>query len=295
MLRTLLLLALTAALPAFAADQATRDEVARLLTQRQWTEAQALLEKVVAAEPGNAEAWNSLAQTFLARSDPAGAVSASEKATALDASNSGYFLQLGHAYGLSAVKAGLFSKVGFANKCKAAYDKAVELDPKNINARWSLMEYCRQAPGFMGGGMDKAYAQAAEIRTLDARRGRAAYASLYSAEKRFSEAFALYEEVLREKPDDDDALFAIGRLAARSGEQLDRGLAALRQLALHPDRASDARLPTFIGNILEKQGDKPGAQAAYEAALAIDPKFTQALEALRKLKENLAGTMQSKL
>jgi predicted negative regulator of RcsB-dependent stress response len=38
-----------------------------------------------------------------------------------------------------------------------------------------------------------------------------------------------------------------------------------------------------IGNILEKLGDKTGAKAAYEAAIAIDPTFVQAIEALRKL------------
>jgi tetratricopeptide (TPR) repeat protein len=145
------------------------------------------------------------------------------------------------------------------------------------------MEYCRQAPAIVGGGMDQAYAQAAEIRKLDPRRGRAAYASLYSSEKKYPEAFALYDEVLRDKPGDEDALFQIGRLAARSGEQLDRGLDALHQLVARADRPKDARAHTLIGNILEKKGDRPGAKAAYEAALAIDPAFTQASEALRKL------------
>lgn len=283
MLRLLLLPALLA-LPALAADDATRDEIARLFNQRQWAEAQSLLEKITAAEPDNAEAWGSLGQVFLARSEPAPAAAALEKASALAPTNSNYQLQLGHAYGMSAVKAGLFAKLGFANKCKTAYDKAVALDPKNINARWSLMEFCRQAPSIAGGGMALAYAQAEEIRKLDPRRGRAAYASLYTAEKKFPAAFALYEEVLREKPDDNDALFSIARLAARSGQQLDRGLAALRQLSAHPDHAHDARLPTLQGNILERQGDRAGATAAYEAALALDPNFPPALELLRKLK-----------
>jgi tetratricopeptide (TPR) repeat protein len=209
-------------------------------------------------------------------------VPALEQATRLDPAKSDYFLQLGHAYGISAQKAGLFAKLGFAKKCKAAYDKAVELDPANINARWSLMEYCRQAPGIIGGGMDQAYAQAEAIKRLDARRGRSAYARLYTADKKYAEAFALYDEVLREKPDDGDALYNIGRLAAQSGEQLERGLAALRKL-LTQQGGNNARTQTWVGAILEKQGDKPGARAAYEAAVALDPKFTQALEALRKL------------
>lgn len=281
MLRSLLLLAL-AALPAFAADNALRDQVAELFKQRQWAEAQALLEKVTATEPGNAEAWNFLGQTYLARNDYEKAVPLLEKAARLDPANSDYVLQLGHAYGIGAMKSGLFSKLGFAKKCKAAYDKAVELDPANINARWSVMEYCKQAPGIIGGGMDGAYVQAEAIKKLDARRGRIAFASLYVADKKYTEAFALFEEVLLEKPYDTDALFQVGRLAAISGQQLDRGLGALRTL-LTQEGGNTARTHTRIGNILEKQGDKPGAKAAYEAAVTLDPKFTQAVEALRKL------------
>lgn len=284
MLRTVLALALLAG-PAFAAEAALRDRVAELMRQRQWAEAQALLEEITAREPANAEAWHSLGITRLARQDPEPAIAALEKATQLAPTNSQYHLQLGHAYGLAAAKGGLFAKMGNARKCKAAYEQAVALDPANINARWSLMEFCRQAPAIVGGGLELAYAQADEIARLDARRGRAARASLLAAEKKYDQAFALYDEALREQPGDPDSLFHVGRLAAQSGQQLDRGLAALRELATHPDRQADARIHTFIGNILERLGDKPGAVAAYEAAVAGDPKFTRALEALRRLRE----------
>jgi len=281
MLRFLLLLALTA-LPGFAADSALRDQVTELFKQRKWTEAQALLEKVTATEPNNAEAWNSLGQTYLARNDYEKAVPLLEKATQLAPANSEYALQLGHAYGVGAMKSGLLSKMGFAKKCKAAYEKAVELDPANIDAHWSLMEYCRQAPGFIGGGMDQAYVQAEAIRKIDPRRGRIALASIYTAEKKYDEAFALFEEAHRDNPADADSLYHLGRIAAISGEHLDRGLAALRECT-KLEGGNNARTHTRIGNILEKQGDMPGAKAAYEAALALDPKFTQAVEALRKL------------
>ncbi len=276
-----LLLALLA-LPALAADSALRVQVTELFKHRQWAEAQAILEKISAAEPNNAEAWHFLGYTFLVRNDYEKSVPLLEKAVSLAPTNSEFQRILGDGYGLSAMKAGLFSKLGWAKKCKAAYDKAVELDPSNINARYSVMEYCRQAPGFIGGGMEQAYVQAAAIKQLDSATGRQAYATLYASEKKYPEAFALYEEVLRDKPGDNGALYAIGRLAAISGEQLDRGLGALRAL-LTQHGGSNARTHTRIGNILEKQGDKPGAKAAYEAALALDPRFTQALEALRKI------------
>jgi tetratricopeptide (TPR) repeat protein len=282
MLRLLLLLAL-AVVPVFALDDARRDEITQLFNQREWARARTLLEQTTAAEPANAEAWHFLGQCLLALGDLDPAVAALTKATELAPQNSNYYLVLGNAYGASAQKAGIFSKLGLAKSCKAAYEKAVALDPTNINARWSLMEYCRQAPGIVGGGMDQAYAQAAEIKKLDARRGRAAYASLYAADKKVAEAFALYDEVLRDQPDDSDALYQIGRLAARSGEQLDRGLTCLRSFMAHPDHTADVRAQTYIAMILEKKADLAGAKAAYAAAVAIDPAFPPALEGQRKL------------
>lgn len=282
MRRALLLFGLIV-IPGFAIDQAVSDQVTELFKQRRWSEAQTLLEKITATEPNTAQAWFFLGQALLAQNNAEKAVPALEKAAELDPAKSEYQVILGDAYGLTALKAGLFAKMAWAKKCKAAYDKAIELDPKNIRARSSAMEFCQQAPGFLGGGMDKAYEQAAEIKKLDGVRGRQAYATLYVAEKKYPEAFAIYEDVLREKPGDDDALYNIGRLAAISGQQLDRGLETLKELVSHPGREKDARAQTRIGNILEKKGDKSGAKTAYETALIGDPKFVQALEALRKL------------
>ncbi|HEY4247926.1 MAG TPA: hypothetical protein VGM64_13820 [Lacunisphaera sp.] len=282
MFRYLVLLAATT-LSGLGADDVLRAQVTTLFKQRQWAEAQVILQKVTAAEPNNAGAWFYLGQTYQFRDDAEHSVPAFEKATALDSTNSIYQCYLGDAYGLAALKAGLFAKLGWANKCKAAYDKAVELDPKNIRARVSVMEFCRQAPSFLGGGMDKAYEQAAEIQKLDAVRGRKAYAGLYIADKKYTEAFALYETALREKPGDDDSLYSLGRLATISGEQLDRGLVALREILTHPGKSNDAPTQTLIGNILEKKGDKTAARVAYEAALVGDAKYVPALEGLRKL------------
>jgi tetratricopeptide (TPR) repeat protein len=272
----------------FAAEPGFRDQVTDLFKHRQWAEAQSVLEKIVAAEPDNAEAYYYLAQAQINRNDHEHAVLSMEKATTLAPANSEYFRLLGDTYGISAQKAGIFSKFGWARKCKAAYDKAVELDPKNVTARMSVLEYCRQAPGIVGGGMDEAYAQAAEIRKLDPSRGQQAFVLLYSSEKKYPEAFHLLDETLKETPDDYNALYQFGRLAADSGLNLDRGLAALRHcLELKRPPNSPGRAPTQwrIGNILEKQGDKAGARAAYETALKADPKFPQAIEALRKLDE----------
>jgi tetratricopeptide (TPR) repeat protein len=275
-----------AALAASASDSGLAEQVAALFREHKWAEAQGLLEKTIAVQPDNAEAQFYLGTTFLNRNDGEQAIVPLERAVQLAPKNSEYLRNLGDAYGLSAQKAGLFSKLSLAKKCKAAYEAAIGLDPRNINARRAFMEYCRLAPGIVGGGMDRAYEQAAEIKKLDPVRGRLAYASLYTVDKKYSEALAIFAEVLKDTPDDYDALCQFGRFAAMSGLELDRGLASLQKcLTLTPPPGSPGPGPANwrIGNILERKGDRPGARAAYEAALKAEPSFDQPRKSLEKL------------
>ncbi|MDB6115891.1 MAG: Tetratricopeptide repeat protein [Lacunisphaera sp.] len=288
-MKIILSLFLAAACVAHAAVPADKiQNVRTLLRDHKLAAAEAAANSLVAANPTDAVAQALLGSVAIAKDDAEAAVAAYEQAAELAPADGDLQRQLGDAYGFAAQKAGMLSKMGFAKKCRVAYEKAVELDPKNLNARSSLMGFYQQAPGLMGGGMDKAYAQAAAIRRLDATRGRLAYATLYSGEKKYAEAFAEFDEVLKASPDDYAALYQVGKLAALSGQSLDRGLASLRRcLELTPPDAANtpghAAAQWRIGNILEKKSDPAGARAAYGAALKLDPKFTAAADALKKL------------
>lgn len=286
MLRHLLPLLLLANL-AFAARSPEQQAAVDLYGQRKNAEAKAAFEKLVAADTKNAEAWHYLGQLALRADDHETAVKHAEKSVALDPNSSLFHLRLGDAYGRTAQKAGVLSKMSWAGKCRDAYQKAVQLDPKNVDARFAVMGFYQQAPGIVGGGMDKAYAEAAEIQKLDAARGREAYERLYLADKKYAEAFALWEPLLKEAPDSYLAHFRIGRLAALSGEQLDRGLASLKKcldLSPVPGAPGHEAVHFRIGGILEKKGDRTAAKTAYEAAVKLAPQFAQAAEALKKLK-----------
>ncbi len=286
-LNTVISFILLTTLASAALDPAAYTAAVELYAQRKPLEAQKAFESLAATAPDHADIQFYLGRLALQRNDPEKAVAYLEKAVALSPKDSRMQHRLGDAYGLTAQQAGLFSKMSWAGKCHTAYEKAVELDPKNIDARWSLMEYCRQAPGIVGGGNDKALVQALEIKKLNVARGRIAVALVYASDKKYDLAFGEFEEALKANPADYMALFQTGRLAASSGERLDRGLEVLRQcVALTPPagQPGPAAAHWRIGNILEKKRDQPGARAAYEAAVALDPKFTPAIESLKKLK-----------
>ncbi len=285
-MRPLILLLLTAAIAHAAVSREKIENVRGLLRDHKVNAAESAANALVAANPKEAEAYALLGSVCVAKGDPDGAVNACEKAVELAPASSDYQLQLGDAYGFAAQKAGMFSKIGWAKKCLAAYEKAVELDPKNLTARSSLMTFYQQAPGMMGGGIDKAYAQAAEIKKLDATRGHIAYATLCAGEKKFVEAFAELDEVLKTTPDNYPALYQFGRLTALTGERVDRGMDALKKcLTLSPPPGTPGHdaAQWRLGNLWEKKGDKKAARAAYEAALAINPNFQPAIDSLKKL------------
>ena len=281
-----MLLLLTAAAVQAAVAPEKLEAIRGLLREKKIAEAEAAANTLVAANPADAEAQALLGSACAAKGDADGAVQACEKAVQLAPADSELQRQLGDAYGLAAQKAGMFAKMGWGKKCLGAYEKAVALAPANLAARSSLMTIYQQAPAMMGGGIDKAYGQAAAIKELDVTRGHIAYATLYAHEKKFAEAFVELEDVLKTSPDNYAALYQFGRLTALSGERIDRGREVLTKcLALPPppDTPGHDAAQWRLGNLWEKKGDKPAARAAYQAALAINPKFQQAIDALKKL------------
>lgn len=244
------------------------------------------LDARIATATATAETQAALGAKHLAAENADAAVAAYEKAVELDPGSSALRLQLASAYGLAAQKAGMLSKMGWAKKVRASYEKAVELDPKNLAARESLMSFYQMAPSMMGGGMDKAREQASAIRQLDPVRGHVAFGMIAQAEKKFADAEKEFDAALALAPDDYAALYQVGRTAALSGQHLDRGAEALQRcLALTPPAGAPGHDAAHwrLGIIHEKRGDKAAARAAYEAALKVNPKFPQALEALKKL------------
>ena len=291
---TLLLVACLFSAPAFAANDSAA--VAPIVKARalfadpaRTTEATLAFEKIISVDPACVEARNLLVHLALRRGEPELAVTLAEKVVALAPDNADCQHTLGDAYCVAARQAGIFRALGLGKKGIAAYERTVVLAPDNADYRYSLFEIYRQAPGFMGGGADKALVQATALQKLDDRRGRLAFATLHAADKNYALARKELDEVLKRSPDDYAALFQLGRLAVLSGEAVDQGLASLQRcLELPCPEGSDvpdhAAVQWRLGNIFEKKASLDAARAAYEAALKLNPNFSEAADSLKKLK-----------
>jgi tetratricopeptide (TPR) repeat protein len=292
----------------------------QLYDARRFEEARKFFEPYAAKNPKDADAALYLGRTLFALRKTEPAAEWLEKAAALAPRRSDVYLWLGRAYGQAAVGASVFRQPGLAKKTRAAWEKAVALDPNNLDARDSLIQFYLLAPGFMGGGVDKAREQAAEIRKRDAIRGhlasvtiafdqkdtaaaerelkvaiqeapadpraRLSLALLYQAQEKWAAAFDILEALLKADADNYDALYQVGRAAALSGQRLDRAEECLKRYlgrAPGPQSAPLANAHFRLGQVYEKKGSKSQARAEYQAALKLDPNLKEAKEALAKL------------
>ncbi len=105
-----------------------------------------------------------------------------EKAVVADPSNAEYHLWLGRAWGRRAETSSPVTAPSHASKARQSFEKSVELNPKNLEALSDLFEYYLEAPGFLGGGMEKAQATATRMAKLNPAEGHWAEAKI--AEKR---------------------------------------------------------------------------------------------------------------
>jgi len=116
-----------------------------------------------------------------------------EKAIRLNPQSSELHHWMGRAWGRRAETASILTAPGYASKARQEFEKAVQLDPLNQEALNDLFDYYLEAPGFLGGGIQKAEALAKHIAELDVAEGYYAQAQVDQKRKEFKSA----EEHLR--------------------------------------------------------------------------------------------------
>ncbi len=112
--------------------------------------------------------------------------------------------------GRQAQDASIFSASGYAKKSLKGFKKAVELAPKNTDFRQGLMTFYLDAPGFVGGGKDKALEQAKLMLPLDAKRGTQALITVYQALEDKQQLKLLFAQIKKDFADDPDLNFQRG-------------------------------------------------------------------------------------
>jgi len=254
------------------------------------------------------------------RNDADAAATLLEKAVAQNPKSAEAHYLLGSAYGSQAQKASIFGQASLAGKTKDEFEKAVELDPNLLDARYGLVQFYTMAPGIIGGSYDKAFAQVGEIKKRDPLMAHRAAAFIYSQQKKPDEARNEYLAEVREFPKSARAhidlgvsyivqknfkaagdefelavkvdpaympgYFRLGQISVFTSSNYARGEELLRKYLTYTPKENEpslARAHYWLGQIFEKQGKKAEAKASFETSLKLNPNQKDVAEALKRV------------
>lgn len=313
-MRTILLAMLL--VPCVVFGQTTLEKAKTLYENRKYEEVKTLLKGIEEDNKDFADAQYYLGRTAFDQKEYDEATDYFDEAIETKDNVADYYNWLGNTYGTIAQDANPIRQGMLAPKMKNAWEKAIELDAKNVEARASLIQYYTQAPGFMGGSFDKAKEVARQIIVLNPARGHremgnvlvreknfveaekeylemvridpsttAGLATYYMNQKQFDKAFSLFEEAVKKNPQDMGSMYQIGKTSALSGQKLDRGEECLKKYLTYSPKQSEpshAGANMRLAQIYEKRGKKDEAKKLYETALKLDDNLKEAKEGLQR-------------
>ena len=297
------------------------DAAIRLYETGSFQQAVNLLRQEVKVSPREPEVRLWLGKAYLKTRDWKAAVNEIEKAVELKPDNAQYHLWLGRACGERASHAFVTTAYSMAKRVVKEFQTASTLAPKDLDIRFDLLEYYLQAPGMVGGGRDKAEAEARTIADIDPQKGYLARATIYKKDKQWDKAKAELTKATVEFPQSADAAtelayylldrqdhegaltwskkattldpqsknarFITATAATLLQCDLDAATAELQKLAAGPLDYYD---PSFeqihyrLGENHLARGDKAKAKESFQSALAYNPEYSRAKEALDKIK-----------
>ena len=313
-----LLLAPAAVTQSTAAASEKLSDAIRLYEKGSFSQAAELLRQEAKSSPRDAETRFWLGKAYLKIQDWKAAVAEMEKAVELEPSNARYHQWLGRASGERASRAFITTAYSMAKQVVKEFEAARRLSAEDVSIRFDLLEYYLQAPGMVGGGRDKAEAEAQSIAGIDRQKGYTARANIYKSDKQWDKAKAELLKATSEFPQsaaacEDLADYLFGRhdyegalqwsrkalalnpglnysrfLAAAAATRLNRDLDAvaddLQALAngtLLDDDATFDQVYFQLGETHLARGDKAKAKAAFQSALSYNPEHSGAREALK--------------
>jgi cytochrome c-type biogenesis protein CcmH/NrfG len=176
------------------------------------------------------------------------ATEALERAVAVEPGNCEYALWLGRAYGRRAETSSPFTAPGQANRARQYFEKAVQLDPRNVEAMSDLFEYYMEAPGFLGGGMDKAVALASRIGAVSPAEGHWAESRIAEKRKEYADAEDQLRRAIDAAPQKIGKMIELAKFLGRQGriQEADQSLARAEAVAPGSPRLLYERADLYI-------------------------------------------------
>jgi tetratricopeptide (TPR) repeat protein len=200
------------------AQSANLDQVQKLYDRTQYDSALKLLlpDSADTAQHGVVQFW--IGKNYFMKGEFRKSADFFQKAIDLESEKSEYFHWLGKAYGRLAETSNMFAAPGYATKARQNFEKAVLLDQKNLEAINDLFEYYLDAPGFLGGGLDKAAKLANMIGAVDPVEHHWALATIAERKKQFDTAEEHFRRAMEMAPKQMGRAIDLARFLSKQGK-----------------------------------------------------------------------------
>jgi tetratricopeptide (TPR) repeat protein len=182
------------------------------------TKYEVALRVIERGEPKIPGQWFLIGQCYFQLGDYKKAINAFEEAMKVAPNSSPEWNWLGKAYGKQADTGSKLAAFGLARKARDAFERAVALDPGNLEAVDDLFEYYVEAPGIVGGGDDKAAKLAETIRAKAPAKYEAFQARLAQKKKDIAGAEKHWRKAAELSPGDVGAQVELAKFLARNGK-----------------------------------------------------------------------------
>lgn len=240
------------------------------------------------------------------------AVRACESAASLAPNSSSDELNLARAYGARAGSGSMLTGLSLVGRIRHAFERAVELDPHNVEALSDLGEFYVEAPSIAGGGVTRARALMPRLAALSPARGHRLAGMIALTEKDYGTAQREFSQELatsgapeayvdlarfykrqqlwaeaanqariaieRDPRHAADTLDAAGILVSL-GRDLPTAVTGLRQYLSSPQTSTAvplAKAHTLLGQAYLAMGNATAAHEQFEQALSLAHEYTPA-------------------
>lgn len=149
------------------------------------------------------------------------AVELFERATQARSGDAKAWHWLGRAYGRRAETAFPLAMASLASKARQHFEKAVAIDPRNYEALEDLFTFYVMAPGFMGGGRERAEGLLSKFDAIGAAEGEYARARLEEDRKQFQNAETHWKRAADLAPKSIGRILDVARFFVRRGRVTD--------------------------------------------------------------------------
>lgn len=238
------------------------------------------------ASQKDASIYTLMGRDYYMLADYKRATEALDLAIAADPSSAEAFLWDARAYGRRAETSSMFTAAGQASKARQYFERAVQLDPKNVEAMGDLFEYYLEAPGFMGGGMDKARTMMARIAAINPAEGHWAEAKIAEKRKEYGTAEAQLRSAIDAAPQQVGKIVELAKFLAKQGriQEADQSLARADAIAPGAPKLMYARADLYIQTNRNRRQARELLQKYLSSSLTPDdPPRSDAMKLLKQV------------